>query len=252
MNGRTRVFLGIVGLVGLLALAGCLSPVSDADLAENATYDWESDANASYRLYAGNYTAVIDIQDRESLELSLPDGLGSRQPIPISALQFRYPNGTVANDSVYEVSTGRSEVVVEPPVPNGTVAFTARQSGSDFRTRILVEGAHEVALPPNKRVGLPVFSRVVPGDYETERVEDRVVLSWDSIDRDLLTIQTYLERDLLLFGGLIVIALVVGAIGLVYYRRKIAELRSEREELGLDVDQDDDDPRDRGPPPGMR
>ncbi|ERJ07728.1 membrane lipoprotein [Halorhabdus tiamatea SARL4B] len=252
MNARTRLLLGIVGLVGLLALAGCLSPVSDADLAENATYDWEADANASYRLYAGNYTAVVDIQDRESLELFLPDGLGSRQAIPISGLKFRYPNGTVANDSVYEVSTGRSEVVLEPPVSNGTVAFTARRSGSDFRTRVLVEGTHEVALPPNKRVGLPVFSRVVPGDYETGRVGDRTIISWNSIDRDLITIQTYLERDLLLFGGIVVIALVVGAFGLVYYRREIAKLRTEREELGLDVDQDEDDPRDRGPPPGMR
>jgi len=253
MNGRTRLFLGIVGLVGLLALAGCLSPVSDADLAENATYDWESDANASYRLYGGNYTAVIQIENRESLELFMLDGLGSRQAIPISGLKFQYRNGTVANDSVYEVSTGRSEIVLEPPVPNGTVAFTAERSGPDFHTRVLVEGSHEVALPPNQRVGLPVVSRVVPGDYQTESEGDRVVVSWESVDRDTITIQTYLERDLLLFGGLAGIVLLVGVSGLVYYRREIAKLRSAREELGLDVDQEDeDDPRDRGPPPGMR
>ncbi|MFB6128493.1 MAG: DUF5803 family protein [Halorhabdus sp.] len=252
MNGRTRLLLGIVGLVGLLALAGCLSPVSEADLAENATYDWDTDANATYRLYSGNYTAVLDIDNRTSLELYLLDPFGSRHAIPISGLKFRYPNGTVANDSVYAVSAGRAEVVLEPPVPNGTVAFTAQRSGSAFRTRVLVEGSHEVALPPEKRVGLPIVSHVVPGDYETTRVGDRTVISWDSIGRETITIETYLERDLMLFGGLATIALVVGAVGLVYYRREIAKLRSAREELGLDVDQDEDDPRDRGPPPGMR
>lgn len=252
MNGRTRVVLGLVGLLGLLVLAGCLSPVSDADLAENATYDWESDANASYTLYGGNYTAVVEIENRTSLELFLRDELGSKQAMPISGLRFRYSNGTVANSSVYEVSTSRSEIVLEPPELNGTVAFTAERTGPDFHTRVLVEGSHEVALPPNQRVGLPVVSRVVPGDYETEPAGDRVVVSWESVDRDTITIQTYLERDLLLFGGLAAIVLLIGAIGLLYYRREIAKLRSEREKLGLDVDQDEDDPRDRGPPPGMR
>ncbi|ACV10475.1 conserved hypothetical protein [Halorhabdus utahensis DSM 12940] len=254
MNSRTRFVFGVVGLLGLLALAGCLSPVSDADLAENATYDWDTEANATYRLYAGNYTAVVEIQDQASLELFLEDGLGSEQPIPISGLKFQYPNGTVGNDSVYSVSTGRSKVVLEPPVENGTVAFTARRSGSTFRTRTLVAGSHEVALSPNKRVGLPVVSRVVPGGYETERSGDRVLLQWDTIERNTISIKTYLERDLVLFGGLVGIVSVVAVIGLAYYRREIAKVRRQRQELGLDVEgeTDDDDPRDRGPPPGMK
>ncbi|WEL17467.1 putative membrane protein [Halorhabdus sp. SVX81] len=254
MKGQTRLVFGLLGLLGLLALAGCLSPVSDADLAENATYDWDTDANATYRLYGGNYTAVIEIRNQDSLELFLEDGLGSKMAIPISGLKFQYPNGTVGNDSVYEVSTGQSEVVLEPPVGNGTVAFTAERSGPNFRTRTLVEGSHEVALPPNKRVGLPVVSRVVPGGYETEQVEDRVVLQWDSLDRNTISVKTYLERDILLFGGLVALAVAVAVIGVLYYRREIAKLRRERTELGLDVEDEseDDDPRDRGPPPGMR
>jgi len=263
MNGRTRVFLGIVGLVGLLALAGCLSPVSDADLAENATYDWESDANASYRLYAGNYTAVIDIQDRESLELSLPDGLGSRQPIPISALQFRYPNGTVIDGAGIErrngsISRNRDRVLVTlpadaPPGGGGKLAFTADSTPKRFTLPVFVEGSYEVVLPPDRRVEVPVFGSVSPGGYATERIDGQTHIAWDEVTGRSVIVQFYLQRDLYIFGGIAAALVVIGLAGLAYYRRKIEALRKQREELGLDVEKDDDDDEfRRGPPPGMR
>jgi len=249
-NRRWLLILG--GLVLLVGISGCLSPVSDEQLAENATYQWDNDANATYYLYPGNYTAVIDIQDRQSMELFTRDALGSNQALPISSLQFRYENGTVVDNEAFEVQAGRSKVTIEPPAPNGSVAFTAPRSGPQFHTRTLVDGSHEVFLPPGREVTLPVISRVIPGEYTTDQVGDRVVVRWADVDRDTITVKYYLGRDVLLFGGLAAIVLLVGVAGLAYYRRQISELEAQREELGLDVEVEDDDPRDRGPPPGMK
>jgi hypothetical protein len=49
----------------------------------------------------------------------------------------------------------------------------------------------------------------------------------------------------------VVVFSLIGGGGLLYYRRQIEALREQREELGLDVETDDDE-FDRGPPPGMR
>ncbi|WP_136688127.1 DUF5803 family protein [Halorhabdus amylolytica] len=251
MTGRTRLALAAVGLLVLLAIAGCLSPVSDADLKENATYDWEANASATYHIYTNNYTAVLDLQNRTSVELYLEDALGSNQALPISALQFRYENGTVVNNSAFDVDAGRSKITIEPPARNGTMAFAVERSGPDFRTPVVVDGSHEVLLPPGREIAIPFVSRAVPGDYTTRTVGDRVVIRWESVDRDSILVSFYRGRDVWLFGGLAGIVLTVGAVGLVYYRRQILKLEERRKELGLDIDQEDDDPRDRGPPPGM-
>jgi hypothetical protein len=252
MTGRRRLVLAVVGLLALIAISGCLSPVSDADLEEDATYDWETNASATYHIYTNNYTAILDVNNRSSIELFLEDAFGSKQALPISALQFRYPNGTVVNESAFSVETGRSKVMLDPPARNGTVAFTVARSGPDFRTPVVVSGSHEVHLPPGRAISLPFISRAVPGNYTTRSADERVVLRWESVERNTILVSFYRNRDVLLFGGLGGIVLATGAIGLVYYRRQISKLESQREELGLDVDGEDDDPRDRGPPPGMR
>ena len=250
MTGRTRITLIVVGVLALLATAGCLSPVSDADLEENATYDFETNASATYQINTNNYTAVLDIQNRSSVELYLEDALGSNQALPISALQFRHENGTVVNNSAFSVEAGQEKVTIEPPAPNGTMAFTVDRSGPQFRTPVVVNGSHEVHLPPGREITIPVISRALPGNYSTQGIGDRVAVRWESVDRDSIVVKFYRGRDVLLFGGLAAIVLTIGAVGLLYYRRQIAELEAQRKELGLDVDSDDD-PRDRGPPPGM-
>ena len=72
-------------------------------------------------------------------------------------------------------------------------------------------------------------------------------LEFDELDRTL-NIQWYLARDLWLFAGLIGLLGVVGAGGVGYYLYQIRQLEREREDLGLDVTDEDDG---RDPPPGM-
>jgi len=51
-------------------------------------------------------------------------------------------------------------------------------------------------------------------------------------------------------GGIVAVLGIVLVAGLIYYLRQIRELERRREEMGLDVDTEDDE-FDDGPPPGM-
>jgi len=91
---------------------------------------------------------------------------------------------------------------------------------------------------------------VSPRNYEVEPRDDQRVIHWEGVEAESVSVQYYLQRDLYIFGGAAVILLVVGVGGVFYYRRRIEALRERREEMGLDVDTDDDDVG-RNPPPGM-
>jgi hypothetical protein len=70
------------------------------------------------------------------------------------------------------------------------------------------------------------------------------------VTSDSVAVRYYLQRDLYIFGGAAAGLFAAGVVGTLYYRRQIEELRKRREEMGIDVDTDDDDFGD-GPPPGM-
>jgi hypothetical protein len=108
-----------------------------------------------------------------------------------------------------------------------------------------------VILPPGYRVENFVLATLRPGGHETTLDEetDRVHIYWDEIDASTITVRYYLERDVYLFGGLVAVTSIAAVIGLGYVYRQIQQLQRQREEMGLDVDVEDD--RD-GPPPGMR
>jgi hypothetical protein len=104
-------------------------------------------------------------------------------------------------------------------------------------------------------VDFPVFGTVRPPGSETstdDQSRTRIVWSGENeVSADSISVQFYLQRDLYIFAGIALLLTVVGGGGLLYYRRQIQQLRERREELGLDVETEDDD-LDQGPPPGMR
>ena len=79
-----------------------------------------------------------------------------------------------------------------------------------------------------------------------------MTLYWDEIEDGSIDIRFYLLRDLYIFGGIIGISLLLGAAGIAYYVRQIRAAKEKREDVGLDVEVDDDDVGGDGPPPGMR
>jgi hypothetical protein len=251
MNRRV---LAVLALLGALALGGCLGPseIPEAELTAEGTYDWETNATATFNLSRSSYSAVVELTNQTELAVWRRDELGSESPVPLEALRFRFRNGTVVNATEANISVTQTNdrSVISVPAANGSVAYRAARSGKRFSTPAFVEGSYEVVLPPAGRIGVPLLSQASPGGYSTSVRDDRMTVHWEGVTGGAVTVRYYLERDLLLFTALAVFVLVAGAGGTLYYLRKIRTLERRRKEMGGDVEYEDDS-RDGGPPPGM-
>jgi len=251
-----RRYLAVGGFVLLALLAGCSlgpSEIPEDQLAADGEYRWDTGGDVSFNLSRSSYAVVVDLTNSSNLSVHSRDALGTESSVQLSNLQFRYPNGTVVNASHPDLSASlaqkRTDITV--PATEGKVAYTASRNGKQFSTPAFATGSYEMTLPPGARIGIPLLSQAGPGGYETTVDDGRMTVRWANVTQGTVQVRYYLQRDLLLFGGLVAIVVAVGAGGALYYFRQIRRLEEQREELGLDVDHEDD-PRDRGPPPGMR
>jgi len=261
MNRRLLVAVGLLAV--LVGLAGCTSflgpgqPDPD-ELGANASYDWDTNATTTYNISRGSYTAVVEIENRSSLVIYQTDELGTDQPLTPRALKFRYENGTVigtngSGSSPLGARTEGQRTNITLPGTPGKVAFSAnRPNAKRFATPVFVEGSHEIILPPRTRIGIPLLSQVSPGADTTDVTNNRMTIHWNDVERGPVAVRYYLQRDILLFGGIGGVLAVVGIVGALYYYRQIRTLEKRREDIGLDVETEDDDLGDDGPPPGMR
>lgn len=252
---RRRV-LAVVGLVALLALAGCSfgsQEVTEDSLSGNATYTWDADVDVFINVSNSQYRAVYHLENDSFLRVYSADPLGGTTPRDVRAVRFRFPNGTVvtANHTGVSATRNSDRLNISVPQAGGKLAFTSNQRGKEFGTPVFLSGSHRVLLPPNARVGIPLMSKIDPGGYSRSWGDDRIVLEWENIGGGTIHARWFLQRDLYLFGGLLAITLVVGGGGTGYYLWQIRRLRRRREEIGLDVDTEDDDLGGDGPPPGM-
>jgi len=228
-----------VAVAALAVTAGCLGGgggPTDQQLAENATYDWDRETDVRVNVTGGQYAVVADVDNQSDVRLASSDGFGGRSPLPISAVQFRYPNGTTVDAEAIDVSTADSRTVVTFPADNGTFAYTASAGGRQVTVPVGFEGSHELVLPAGMRVSFPVFGVVEPPGYEKTVEDDRVHVRWDAVDGDTIDAKYYLERDLFLFGGTAGVLALVAGLGVVYYRLRIRRLEDEREDAGLDLE----------------
>ncbi|MGM0397952.1 MAG: DUF5803 family protein [Halobacteriota archaeon] len=234
-----RRLLAILALGFLVLLAGCGgTAVDDAALNESAEYDWDTDAAVTVTVEGSEYRTVYTLDEESDVQLSIRDELLGRQPVSISAVQFRYENGTVANASALTVEERNKRTVVEFPAEEGQFAYTARSSSRSLTMPVMTNRSHEVILPEGMRISVPVFGGADPGDYEAEIRDDRVHLTWSSVEADRISIDYYQERDLLLFAGLLGLLVLVTGGGIAYYRSQIQRLEEERTAAGLDFDEE--------------
>lgn len=237
---RTR--LVPLALVLVVVTTGCLGgfgDISEEDLCADASYDWDTDANATYTVWTNSsYAAVYDVENSSSMELHSRDGLGNDEPVHIESVKFRAEDGTVYDCEDVEVETTRHETIVEFPEENGQFAYTAESSPKRFVTQQYVDGSHEVILPPNREISNPVFGSVQPSEDETERVDGRLHVRWDEPEGNRLVVQYYLDRDVPLFVGIVVVAGIAAIIGFAYHYRLLQGLQRRREEAGIDLDEE--------------
>lgn len=269
-----RRLLAVGALLALVVLSGCLGgggEISEDKLTKDTEYDWETNVTASYNVTtssllsfsSNDYRAVIQVDNRSTLELYQGTLFRGDQSVSIRSLKFQFPNGTTVNathDNLTAVEQS-DETEIRLPAENGTVAYAANWGGASqawggsprtWRVQTPVEGSHEVVMPSGARTDLPLFSLTSPSSDEKSVDSNRQTLRWDDLSSGSVTVRYYLQRDLLLFGGLFVLAGLIGGGGVLYYYRGIRRAREKREEVGLDVEQDDDDLGDDGPPPGVR
>ena len=253
---RRKRLLALGALVVAAALAGCFggsSEIADNRLNENATYDWNASADATHDISRSSYATILSVTN-DTVEVWQRDAIEGETPVRLRALQFRFDNGTVvrANETGnLTARTGNDRTTIEMPADSGQVAYTAARSGKSFSTPVFVNGSQEIILPPGARVGIPLLSQVSPGNSNTSVENDRMTIRWENRTDGNLNARYYLERDLLIFAALAIIAILVGGGGGLYYFRQIRTLEAQREEIGIDIDYDDDE-FDDDPPPGMR
>lgn len=234
MNRR----MAVLGLFALLVLAGCTGGVvSDQALNESATYQWNTTATVTATVSGGSYQAVYRLDNTSDVELFHRGDLGDEQPLPIRAIKYRYPNGTVVNASSMDVQETDRRTIVSFPQPNGQFAYTTGAQTGDVFVPAQTNGSYEVVLPPDARVAVPIISAVEPGGYDETIRDNQVHLRWQAPSDDAINVSYYFQRDLYLFGGLIGILAVIAIAGVVYFRHKIGSLAADREADELDVEQ---------------
>jgi hypothetical protein len=252
---RRKRLLALGALVLAATLAGCgfgASDIPEDQLNENATYEWDTSANVTFDISRSSYATVVNVTN-ETVEVWQRDAIEGDNPVNLRSLQYQYENGTVVNATHGNLSATRSgdRTQITVPEPRGKVAYTASRSGKQFRSPVFTQGSHEVILPPGARVGIPLLSQANPGNWNSTVEDDRMTVRWGNLSDGRVNTRYYLERDLLLFAGLAIIALLVGLVGGLYYFRQIRGLEAQREEIDIDIDYDDDEFDNDGPPPGM-
>lgn len=255
---NTRLVIITVAVVALAVTAGCLSTgPSEAELRENQTYDWDTDANTTYEIERGSIfggdsaRAVYELDGDEDVVL-YRRGITRTSSVSVTSVQYRHPNGTVEtyDPDRFVVDQSDRETRIVAPADEGKLGVTLDIRARSFRVATDRNGSYQVFLPSDHQATDLLLGDVSPRGYDAEQRGDQQVITWDELDADrTIIVRYYLTRDRLLFYGISAVLGLV-AIGIVlYYRRRLEELRQKREEHGLDVDQDEYD--DDDPPPGF-
>ncbi|AGB15896.1 hypothetical protein Halru_1282 [Halovivax ruber XH-70] len=238
-----RLVLAALAVTALLLVAGCTSnQIPDEQL--DSEYDYSDlrernatvaiDLEAGGLLDDGSFAAVYDLEDTDEIDV-YRSGLFSDSPLDVESVRFWYANGTVVNGSELAVDRGQSQTTISLPASNGTVAFSGAAGKKSFSLPAFRSGSYNVTLPANQRSSSLILGSVSPGGFERSIHDDTETLQWESVDEPL-SLQYYHERDVWIFYGAIALAVVGGGIAAAATYRRLAQLRRQRAEMGIEDD----------------
>ncbi|MFP8953606.1 DUF5803 family protein [Natrialbaceae archaeon A-arb3/5] len=253
-----RLVLASIAVAVLVGLAGCsmiFGGISDEELDRDQEYGdlQDRDADVAIDVEGGSlignseFRAVYDLNETDELSL-YRSNIYRDEALDIHSVRYWDENGTEMTGSELEVDQSRSSTDVRLPDENGTLAFTGDAGSKTFTLPAYVEGSYDVTVPEDHRTSNFLFGNVNPGGYDREVVDNRERLTWETVD-STISLRFYQTRDIPLFIGLVATAGLLGGIGIAYYYRQVKQLKEQREEMGLDVEIEDDDD---GPPPGLK
>lgn len=235
-----RRFLAALAFAVLAMTAGCAALGSgDVDrdkLGEDVEYDWDTSADVTITVGPDRYQVVYRFDNRSSVELYSFQRLNNERPMDPIGAQFRHVDGTVERIDPSAVDKTRSRTVITFPSTQGRFGYTAPKTGKSIRVPIFAEGSYEVILPPNARVKYRLLGRVTPRGYDTSMVDGQVHIRWEEPSGDRIAVRYYIVRDLLIFGSLLGIAVVLIFAGGVYFWMQLRTLKARREEVAFDRD----------------
>ncbi len=259
-----RVVLGVICVIALVSGAGCLDYVTGGgevtadtlDQEPPVAYEWNTDSDVYIDVSTdASFTATYNVSGVEELRLYRTSFRGLEEPLALEAFRYQYPNGTVITGSEFrdrggEIEQTPDEIFVRfgDGLQDGRIGIHANSIPKRFTLPTYVEGSYEVALPPDRRVDIWLFGNVAPRGHETTVENGRQHVIWEDVSSETVVVQFYLQRDLYVFAIVISIAALIGLGGAVYYKRRLDSLKQQRQEMGLDVEVDDD--VDDDSPPG--
>lgn len=251
-----RLVLGVLFVIAAVSGAGCLGYVTGGgeitadtlDQEPPVAYEWNTTSDVYIDVSTNaSFTATYNVSAVDELRLYRTSFRGSGDPLSLQAFRYQYPNGTVIGGSEFRARGGEIEqtpdeifVRFNDELQDGRIGIHADSIPKRLTLPTYVQGSYEVVLPPDRRVDFWLFGNVAPRGYETAVENERQHISWESVSSETIVVQFYLQRDLSVFAVVISIATLIGLGGGVYYKRRLNRLKEQRQELGLDVEIDDE------------
>jgi len=225
---RGRLALAVV-LLGTVVLTGCLSPLPPEDEIDHSGVRNTTD-DTTYHLERNTFTAVVRVNDFEGEEFEVweRDPFGGDNPVQIAGVEFRNTDGEVTEIDDENVDTSGDRTVVTLPESEGSLAYVAEKSSSEFTHPTPVTGSVRIILPKGADARDFFLGGISPAGYEVVS-EDPLVLRWDEVERGTyVNVEHYREGyPLILVGALV--ALVVAAVVVVYiYRRRLEKTEEKK------------------------
>ncbi|MFB6186243.1 MAG: DUF5803 family protein, partial [Halobacteriaceae archaeon] len=233
-----KLSLVLAGLILIILTTGCLGlgSVSQGTSNQNETYNWQTSSDVKFNISGGEAHGIYTLEGSRSIKIYRHTEFQGNQPIRVHAVKFKYPNGTILEESQLTIQQKNSKTVITAPISEGKIAFTTTTRPKEFSIAISKQGSYHVILPKDMRIQEFILGSIQPSGYSKKIINDRVHLRWQSLRSGEIALEYYLQRDLYIFGGIVVFGIIAAIGGTIYFWYRIKQLKQNRKQSGIDIE----------------